>query len=137
MLGGDGVDDLAVGEYVAVPMEMAGEVDRGFHAARAHDESQPGLVEGGQVARGEHAGVGGDHDRDLAEVVAVGEGGDDRHQGFGFGGVALEAADLQGEPGAVDQQADHDLWIDAAFFGEADFAQVVFVLGLKYNVVTS
>ena len=32
-----------------VPMEMVGEVDRCLHAARAHDESQAGVIEGSQV----------------------------------------------------------------------------------------
>ena len=42
-----------------------------------------------------------------------------------------KAADLQREPGAVDQQADHDLRIDATFLRIADLAQVVFVFGLE------
>ena len=31
----------------------------------------------------------------------------------------------------VDQQAHHDLWVDAAFLGVADLAQPVFLLGLE------
>ena len=54
--------------------------------------------------------------------------GDD---GGRLGGVALEAADFQREPGPVHQQADHDLRVDAAFLGVADLAQLVFVLGLE------
>ena len=44
-------------------------------------------------------------------------GCDDRDDGGGLGLVALEAADLQREPGAVDEQADDDLRVDAAFLG--------------------
>jgi hypothetical protein len=47
----DGVDDLGVGESVTVPMEMAGQVDRGLNAARAHDESQADFIERGEVGR--------------------------------------------------------------------------------------
>ena len=32
------------------------------------------------------------------------------------------AADLEGEPGPVDQKTDHDLGVDASFFGEPDLA---------------
>jgi len=63
--------------------------------------------------------------------VAGREGGDDRHQGGGLGGVALETADLQRKSGAVDQQADDDLRVDAPFLGIADLTQLVFVLGLE------
>jgi hypothetical protein len=40
-----------------------------------------------------------------------------------FGCVALDAADLEGESGAVDEEPDHDLRVDTAFFGVADFAE--------------
>jgi hypothetical protein len=36
-------------------------------------------------------------------------------RGGRLGGIALETADLQGEPGAIDQQTDDDLGVDAAF----------------------
>ena len=42
-----------------------------------------------------------------------------------------KAANLQREPGAIDQQADHDLRIDAAFLRIADLTQVVFGFGLE------
>jgi hypothetical protein len=45
--------------------------------------------------------------------------------------VALEAADLQREPAAVDQQPHHDLRVDPAFLGVADLAQLVFALGFE------
>ena len=44
---------------------------------------------------------------------------------------AFVAADLEGEPVAVDQQPDHDLRVDAAFLGVADLPEVVLVLGLE------
>jgi hypothetical protein len=49
--------------------------------------------------------------------VAFGERLDDRHDGQGLGTVALKTPDLQGEPGPVDQQPDHDLGVHAAFLG--------------------
>jgi hypothetical protein len=49
--------------------------------------------------------------------VPLPEGFDDRHDRGRLGLVALETADLEGESVAVDQQADHDLGVDAAFFG--------------------
>ncbi|MBB2988542.1 hypothetical protein FHW15_003733, partial [Terracoccus luteus] len=52
------------------------------------------------------------------------------HRG-GLGGVALPATDLEREPGAVHEQADDDLRVDAAFLGVADLAQLVFVLCLE------
>ena len=59
------------------------------------------------------------------------ESGDDRHDGGGLGGVAIETANFQREAGAVDEQAHDDLRIDAAFLGVADLTQVVFGFGLE------
>ena len=56
---------------------------------------------------------------------------DDRDDGQGLGLVALKAADLQGEPVPVDEQADHDLGVDTALLGVAHLAQRVLVLGLE------
>ena len=55
----------------------------------------------------------------------------DGHDGAGFGVIAFEAPNFQGIPVLVDEEADHDLWVDAAFFGEPDFAQLVFVFRFK------
>ena len=89
----------------------------------------PGLVELLEVGRGEHPGVG-DHHQGLDAVPGL-ERADDREQGEGLGLVALEAADLEGEPAPVDQEADHDLRVHPAFLGVADLAQVVLTLGLE------
>ncbi len=129
MAWGDRVDDLPVGERVAVPAEVRLQVLGGLGDPRADDELQPGLVELAQVGRREHPGVG-DHHQAL-EGVPVLEGPDDRQQREGLGLVALEAADLEGEPAPVDQQPDHDLGVHAAFLGVADLAQLVLVLGLE------
>ena len=56
---------------------------------------------------------------------------DDRQDGVLFGLVPLEAADLQREALAVNQQPDQDLRVDPAFLGVADLAQPVLVLGLE------
>jgi hypothetical protein len=129
--GRDSVNDLPVGENVATPMEMRGEVDRGFHAARTDDEPQPSLVEGRQVRRAEHAGISGEHHRRIAEVMTIGETGDDRDKRGGLGRVALETANLQRESGAIHQEADDDLRIDAAFLPIPDLAYIVFILSLE------
>ena len=93
------------------------------------DEPQPGLIELAQVRRGQHPCVG-DHDH-VGDAVAVLELLDDRHNRGGLGLVAFEAADLEREPAPIHQQTHDDLWIDAAFLGVADLAQVVFVLCLE------
>jgi hypothetical protein len=63
----------------------------------------------------EHAGISGDHHRRIAEVMTIGEAGDDRDKRGGLGRVALKTANLQRESGAIHQEADDDLRIDAAF----------------------
>lgn len=50
---------------------------------------------------------------------------------MGFCLVPFEAADLEGEPGTVDEQAYHDLRIHPAFLRISDLAQVVFLLCLE------
>ena len=60
--------------------------------------------------------------------------GDDRG---GLSLVPLPAADLEGEAGPVDQQADDDLGVDPPLFGVADPPQVVLTLGLEVEGVTS
>ena len=56
------------------------------------------------------------HHRCIGQVVACLKGGDDREHGGGLGVIALEAADLQREPGAVRQQPDDDLRIQTPLF---------------------
>ena len=55
--GGDGVDDLAVGEGVPVPVEVGLQVAWGPGGAGADDEPQPRVVQGRQVGGREHAGA--------------------------------------------------------------------------------
>jgi len=50
------------------------------------------------------------------------EGGDDRDDRGGLGPVALETADLEGEPATVDQQPDDNLRVDPALLRIADLA---------------
>ncbi len=54
---------------------------------------------------------------------------------MGFGLVAFEAADLEGKAGPVDEQADDDLRVDAAFFRVPDFAESVFFFCLEVEGV--
>jgi len=39
-----------------------------------------------------------------------------------------QTSNFQGESGAIDEQTDHDLWIDATLLRVPDFAQVIFLL---------
>lgn len=112
--GGDGVDDLVVVEGVAVPEEVGGKIAGGLGGPRSHDETQSGVVEGAEVGGRQHPGVGDDDH--LGDAVALLERADDRHDGVGRGLVPFEAADLQGEPAAVDEQPDHDLGVSPATF---------------------
>lgn len=56
---------------------------------------------------------------------------DDRDDGCCLCFVAFEAADLKWEPAAVNEQADDDLGVNAAFLGVADLAQFVFLFRLE------
>ena len=93
------------------------------------DETQPRLIQGRQVGRREHAGVG-DHHK-LLNVVGGLEGLHDGNDRGGLGLVALPAADLERKTGPVDQQSDDDLRIDPPLLGVTDLAQVVLTLGLE------
>ncbi len=99
---------------------MGGQVDRGLGDPGTDDEPQPDLVKFLQVRRGQHPGVG--HDDHVGQSVALLELLHDRDDRLRLGLVALIAADLEGEPGPVDQKADHDLGVDPALFGEPDLA---------------
>ena len=59
--GGDGVDDLPVGEDVAVEPEVGRQVDGGPGHARTHDEAHARLIQGRQIGGRQHAGVRHDH----------------------------------------------------------------------------
>ncbi len=128
-LRGHGVDHLPVGERVTVPAEMRLQIDRRLRHAGADDEPVARLVQCREVGRGQHPGVG-DHDQVLDAVPGL-ERLDDRQQRVLLRLVPFETADLQREPGPVDQQPDHDLRIDPAFLGVADLAQLIFVVGLE------
>ena len=93
------------------------------------DETQPRLIQGRQVGRREHAGVG-DHHK-LLNVVGGLEGLHDGNDRGGLGLVALPAADLERKTGPVDQQSDDDLRIGPPLLGVTDLAQVVLTLGLE------
>lgn len=128
---GDRVDDLPVGEHLAVPVEVRRQIGWCFHRAGTDDERQPCRVELGQVRRREHPGGRGDDHAGGLEAMPFLELGDDRHDRGGLGGVAFETADLQREPGAVDQHPDQDLRVHPPFLRGPDLAQAVFLLGLE------
>ena len=127
--GGDGVDDLPVGEGVPVPVEVGLQVAWGPGGAGADDEPQPRLVQGRQVGGREHAGVSDDDEvLDAVGGLECLHHGDDRG---GLGLVPLPAADLQGEAGPVDQQPDDDLGVDASLLGVTHPPQIILTLGLE------
>ena len=110
-------------------MEVGLQIPWGPDLAGADDEPQPGVVQGRQVGRREHAGISDDDEL----LNAVG-GLECLHDGDDRGGLSLvpfPAADLEGEAGPVDQQAHDDLRIDPPLLGVADLAQVVLTLGLE------
>ena len=110
-------------------MEVGLQVPRGPGGAGSDDEPQARLVQGLEIGRGEHAGVGDDDE--LLDLVGPLEGlhdGDDRG---GLGPIALPAPDSQGEAAPVDQQADDDLGVDPPLLGVAHPPQVVLTLGLE------
>ena len=127
--GGDGVDDLAVGEGVAFPVEVRLQVAWGPGGAGADDEPQPSVVQGRQVGGREHAGVSDDDE--LLDTVSGLEGLHDGNDRGGLSLVALPAADLERETMTVNQQAHDDLRVDPPLLGVADLAQVVLTLGLE------
>jgi hypothetical protein len=103
-------------------MEMRLQIAGGLGGAGADDERAPELVEGFEVGRRQHPGVGGHHDRRALQTVALHEAGDDRHDRGGLGGIAFVATDFERKPGTVDQQPDHNLWIDPPFLAVPDLA---------------
>ncbi len=50
---------------------------------------------------------------------------------MGLGRIALVAADLERETGAIHQQPDNDLRVDSSFLRVPDFAQVIFLFCLE------
>jgi len=114
---------------LAVPGEVRGQVVGRLADPRADDEGESGVLDGVEIGRGQHAGVG--HHDQVGHAVPVLEGVQGREQGAGLGRVALEAHDLEREPGGVDEQAELDLRVDPAFLAHPDPAQVVLDLGLE------
>ena len=127
--GGDGVNELAVGEGVTGPVEVGLEVAWGPGSAGPDDEPQLRLIQGREIGGREHAGIGDDDE--LLNTVGGLEclhDGDDRG---GLGLTSFPAPDSQGETTAVDQQADDDLGIDPPLLGVTHPPQVVLTLGLE------
>jgi hypothetical protein len=71
-----------------VPLDVRFELVGDFAGPGADDEPEPVVFQGQQVRRGQHSGVG--HDHDVVCLVAVAEPGQDRDQRLGLGLVALE-----------------------------------------------
>ncbi len=65
------------------------------------------------------------------------EGFDHGNDRVSLGLRSFEAPDLEWEPSPVDEEPDDDLRVDTAFFRVPDLTQSIFLLSLKYKVVTS
>ena len=127
--GGDGVNDLSIGEGVTFPAEMGLQIRRGPGGAGPDDEPQPRLIQRRQVGRREHACVSDHHE--LLDAVGGLECLHDGNDRGGLGLVALPAADLERKTCPVNQQAHDDLRVDPTLLGVTDLAQVVLTLGLE------
>ena len=71
---------------------MLGQIVGCFRDPGPDDEPEPGIVEGLQVGRGQHAGIG-DHNH-VSDLVTVLERFDDRDDRGSLGLVTLIAGDL-------------------------------------------
>ena len=127
----DGVDDLPVGENIAVPMEMGLQIPGCLGDAGADDERQPSSSRASRLAA-----------ESIPASAATTIGVPSRLWRAGklvmIGTIVVVSAVLpskqpisKGNPGAVHQQSDDNLRIDPAFLGVADLAQLVFVFGLE------
>lgn len=82
----------AVGERVAVPVEVFGQVVGRFGHPGTDDEPHPGLVDSFEILRGQHASFGG-HDP-FGDGVALLQRLGDRGDGLRLGLAAVQAGDL-------------------------------------------
>ena len=112
-----------------MPAEVRGKIDGCLRGAGADDDPEARLVDLAEIACREHPGIRNNHH--VLQAVALLELTVDRQDRRGLRREPLEAADLQREPVPVNEQPHDDLRIDPAFLGEADLAEVVFLLGLE------
>jgi hypothetical protein len=70
---------------------------------------------------------------DVRQLVRGHEGPDDRQHRPGLGLVALEGADHEREPVRAGEQADGDLRLQPALFGEPALAEPVTGICLEYK----
>lgn len=84
-------------------MKMVREIGGCFGDAGPDDEFQPHLIEGSEIAWQRAFLRPQRSPSPRPRAVASLELPDNRHDGVGFGLVALEAPDFEREPGAVDE----------------------------------
>jgi hypothetical protein len=116
-------------EDAAVRVEVLGQVVRGLADSGADDEREPGVLDLVQVRRGQHAGVGDDHD--VVDCVSVLERAEHGQQRERLAGVSGELVNLKREPVRGDQHPHQDLRVDAALLAHPHLPQRVLVLGLE------
>ena len=68
---------------------------------------------------------------DLRQPMRGSERLDDRHDGLGLSGVAVEGVDLQREPADIGEQADGDLRFQPTLLGESGLTEPVALVGLE------
>ena len=148
--GGDGVDDLAVGEGVPGPVEVRLQIPGGADLPmsvvtamllgapdpRGRGPAGPQAMNRSRASSravrlaAESMPAPGDHHK-LLDAVGGLEGlrdGDDRG---GLSLISFPAPDSQGETTAVDQQADDDLGVDPPVLGITHPPQIILTLGLE------
>jgi hypothetical protein len=129
------LQDLAVGEVVAVPFEVPGQVVGGLGDPRADDEPEPGVLQRVQVRRREHPGVS-DHDH-VPHARALRERAQHGDQGGGLGLAALEQVHLEREPGRARQEPGLDLRAGPVLLAHPDLAQFVLIPTLRSSSSSS
>ena len=126
---GDGVNQLPVGERVAVPVEVGFQIMGCFRLAGSDNEPQARLIQLAQVGGREHASVR--NDDHVVGAVAFLEGFHGRQDRLGFRLVPLPTRDFQGEALPVDEQAHHDLGVHAPLLRIPHLSKLVFLLSLE------
>jgi hypothetical protein len=122
------VGDLGVGVVPAPGTDHIGDVGN----LQAEDERQALGLDRPAVRLGDHAGVG--DDGDIGQPVRGHERSDHGEHGLGLGLVAFESLGHQREASRVGEQAQGDLWFEAAFLRVAGLAEPIALVSLEIVV---
>ena len=119
---------VPVGQVVAVPLEVLGQVVGGLGDPGADDETEPVVLQRHQVRRGEHPGVSG-HDH-VSYGVAVRNGVRTGIRVVVSALLPSNRCTSRGNPGGS-TEPDGDLRVDPVFLAHPDLAQFVLVVALE------